>query len=150
LPADLSARLIAQALCVTSGNGYRPRMDALRRAMGQARASLHGCILARRARSLRVMREYAAVAGLSVLQGQFWDRWTIEGPPLDGATIRALGPDGARQVHRPRSLPHAALLSSPALWQDQHLIAAPLAGHGSEYRARLRRFLPNLSDAATQ
>lgn len=146
LPADTRNRLVAGVLCAISGNAYRPRLRALQAALEARRATLHGCLMTRNASTLRITREYNAVAECRAPTGDLWDRrWRLT-PPDDtpeaaataGLQIRALGPDGMRQcgTQENRLLPHASLLASPALWQDDALIAAPLAGLGHGWRAQ--------------
>jgi tRNA(Ile)-lysidine synthase len=53
-------------------------------------------------------------------------------PPAgaEPAEIRALGPEGMRQLPegRPDTRPYAALIAEPAVWKNDQLIAAPMAG----------------------
>lgn len=136
LPQDTRTRLVARALQAVSGNAYRPRLDALHAALrSTSRTTLHGCILSRSKGTLRIAREYSAVARTRAALDAPWDgRWRVKpvsAPPenADKLHIAALGPGGANQC-RPRSdwlVPYASLLASPAIWHDTTLIAAPLA-----------------------
>ncbi|MCC5990987.1 MAG: tRNA lysidine(34) synthetase TilS [Rhodobacteraceae bacterium] len=146
LPTDTRNRLVARVLCVISGSGYRPRLRALMDALHARRTTLHGCLMTRNATTLRITREYNAVASCRTPVGEQWDgRWRLTPPPdASGAIetaqmqIRALGPDGLRHCgpKDDRLLPRASLLASPALWHDDTLIAAPLAGLARGWRAQ--------------
>ncbi len=141
LPPDMARRIVAAALCHVASAPYRPRLSALIAALGADTATLHGCVLRSRGASLRISREYRAVAHHAVRLGSAWDRrWQITPPAqfdLPGAEIRALGPAGLALCAgaRDTGLPRVALLASPAIWQGTRLIAAPLAGFGTDWRA---------------
>ncbi|CUX80227.1 MAG: tRNA(Ile)-lysidine synthase TilS [Roseibaca calidilacus] len=145
LPSDTRERLVAAALCWVGQSPYRPRLAALRAALDRPRATLHGCLLVQRGDSLRICREWNAVADIAAPCPGPWDgRWQIDGPEPDGAEIRALGPEGAAQTDRSAwRLPRESILSSPAIWQDKRLIAAPLAGMPREFRANCRVLPPD-------
>lgn len=141
LPAETRNRLVAEALCAVTSAPYRPRLAPLRAALTAARATLHGALLTRSPKTLRVTRELQAVQNQTTPPGAVWDgRWQLT--PPDGSTfpegmqIRVLGAAGLA-LCADRSawqLPHASLLASPALWQGDALIAAPLAGLAPEWR----------------
>lgn len=139
LRTDTQSRLLADALCEVASSPYRPRYASLTRALSQSRASLHGCLITRNSKSIRVSREYNAVRDLQAPLTQAWDnRWHITAPQghdTAGHHIAALGAEGLAQCPRPRPLPHASLLASPAVWQGTRLIAAPLAGFGQGWQA---------------
>lgn len=140
LPPDTRERLAAAALCWTGQTPYRPRLGALREALGAQRTTLHGCLLMHKGDHLRICREWKAVADLSAPAPGPWDgRWQIDGPARDGLQIRALGPEGVRQTDRARwHVPHDSVLASPAIWDGPTLVAAPLAGLNPEFRAKCR------------
>jgi tRNA(Ile)-lysidine synthase len=72
--------------------------------------------------------------------GERWDgRWIARGSGAPGATVRALGPDGLTQAPdwRATGRPRPALLSSPAVWEDKTLVAAPAAGLAGTWSVRL-------------
>lgn len=147
LPPEVARRLLLGALDWISGAGYGPRgraMDDLMRAIGEGRdMTLHGCLISPRKSGVRICREWKAVEGLRVPAGEVWDgRWRLEGPACPpGAEIAALGPEGlaACDERAQDGLPAASLMASPALWHGAELLAAPLAGRGGEWRARLIR-----------
>lgn len=144
---DSRLRLLAAALGWVSGAPYRPRFDNLKSlSAGEGRSTLHGCLISARGDQMRITREHAAVAGLSVTADQIWDgRWRMDGPQRPGLTISALGEAGVRQcpAWRDCGLPRESLLASPAVWRADTLIAAPLAGDQSVWKATL---LPQKAD----
>jgi tRNA(Ile)-lysidine synthase len=96
-------------------------------------------VLLRHWRGRAVLCREAARLGPPVRPGEIWDRrWKIETPPIPGQ-IRALGADGLRHLPDWRSLdlPRAVLIATPALWQGDALIAAPLAGHSQGVTATI-------------
>ncbi|MFN4058818.1 MAG: tRNA lysidine(34) synthetase TilS [Roseinatronobacter sp.] len=141
LPPDMARRIVAAALCHVSSQTHRPRLSALIAALHAERATLHGCLLATRKGTLRISREYQAVANLRVPLGQPWDqRWQMTPPAgidVNGLDIGALGPKGLDLCKDARAtgLPRTTLLASPAIWQDARLIAAPMAGFGADWQA---------------
>lgn len=145
LPSDTRERLVAAALCWVGQAPYRPRLSALRAALDRPRDTLHGCLMVQRDDSLRICREWNAVAALVTPCPGPWDgRWRLDGPAPADAQIRALGPSGAAQTDRSGwLLPRDSLLSSPAIWQGNTLIAAPLAGFAPEFRANCRALPPD-------
>jgi tRNA(Ile)-lysidine synthase len=140
LPADLRHRLIAAALCQVASQPYRPRLDSLRAALAQDKATLHGCLMTRARGKLRITREYNAVATLTAPMGALWDsRWQITPPAgwTRKAEFRALGEVGIALCPdwRAMGLPRPSLLASPSVWAGTRLIAAPLAGLAPEWAA---------------
>ncbi len=146
LPDETRYRLIARALCNVASQPYRPRLKSLQRALSSSRATLHGCLISRSRGVLRIAREPRAVQTMRAELGTPWDtRWLVappeKGVPCPGLHVAALGAKGVT-ICKDRSLwrvPRQSLLASPAVWQDQHLIAAPLAGFAPEWRVTLRQ-----------
>lgn len=143
-PVDLQRRLIAAALGWVSGQGYRPRYDALLGLMRNCAAgrggTLQGCLVTVQGREcLRVIREAKAVANVMAEPGALWDgRWRLDGPWQPGDRIAATGKAlFALADWREAGLPQESLLAAPAIWRDGALHAAPLAGHGRGFAARL-------------
>ncbi|MFO1201038.1 MAG: tRNA lysidine(34) synthetase TilS [Tabrizicola sp.] len=137
-PAEVQRQVVVAALLWLSGAEYAPRAAEVERvlaALAEGRdATLAGC----RARQGWLMREPRAVGG-PVSVGQVWDgRWLVEGP---AGEVRALGGDGLRQVKdwRATGLPREVLLVTPAVWEGDRLLAAPLAGLSAGWTARLQR-----------
>lgn len=143
VPQELWRRLVVAGILWVTGAGYGPRREAVHRVLAQIKAgqsgTLAGCILTVRGGVLRIGREPAAVAGVESY-GHSWDRrWQIAGPWRGGEVLRALGEDGLSKIKdwRAAGLPRQSLLASPSVWCSGELIAAPLAGYGSHWRAEL-------------
>lgn len=153
-PEDIVTRLVAAALQWVSGQGYRPRYAALRgllRDMAQGRGgTLHGCLVRPEGEAIRIAREASAVATCTCAPGQAWDgRWIVTGRFAEGDEIRALGAalDGL-PGWREAGLPRNSLMAGPAVWRAGGVIAAPLAGFGSGWQARLAEGRGHFSVAA--
>jgi tRNA(Ile)-lysidine synthase len=142
LPWEIQRRLLAAALVWVSGAEYAPRRDALADlAASILRGDTHtlaGCLFRADDKAVRIAREYNAVRDLSAPLDQPWDgRWRLVGPGA-GREIRALGeaikscPDW-----RTSGLPRASLMASPAVWDGDRLVAAPLAGLANGYSATI-------------
>lgn len=137
-PAEVQRQVVVAGLRWLSPSDYAPRASETAR-IGRAlaeggHATLAGC----RARAGCLMREPRAVGG-PVPVGRLWDgRWRIEGP---AGEVRALGAEGLRQVPdwRAAGLPREVLLVTPGVWQDDRLLAAPLAGLPGAWQAKLDR-----------
>lgn len=137
-PAEVRRQLVAQALRWLSGADNAPRAAELERliaAMVETRqATLAGC----RLKDIWLTREPRAVGG-PVPVGQVWDgRWQVSGPEGE---VRALGAAGLRQVSdwRATGLPREVLMVTPAIWRDEVLVSAPLAGWPQGGQAELVR-----------
>ncbi|TVQ58667.1 MAG: tRNA lysidine(34) synthetase TilS [Rhodobacteraceae bacterium] len=154
---EIALRLLSRALRTVSGAAYGPRAVSLARLWralcgdGFRGATLHGCVIGRRRAgglaTLWVAREPAACArGRG--DAPLWDgRWLLEtdapgetGPLGEAglAALRAAARAGAwtPPAYWPRA-PRAARLTTPALWRDGRLAAAPVAGYGEGMRATL-------------
>lgn len=136
LPEELRRRLLVTALRWIAGTPHPPRAADLARleaaALAGREATLGGCRLRAPAADLRLQREERAVATLRALPGQPWDgRWRLSAPNAPrGAEVRALGAAGLAScpVWRATGLPRDVLVTTPALWLGERLLAAPLAG----------------------
>lgn len=128
-PREAQLRLLARAIRWVTGADYRPRFSALVAALDSPNAStLAGVHVEPGRHGLRIARELRA-CGLSVPPGALWDnRWRVTGPAA-GAEIRALGPEGLAALPgwREAGVPRTALLTTPGVWLDGRLLAAPLA-----------------------
>jgi len=142
LAPEMQRRLLNAALIWVSGADYPPRAAKLGRFLRDlAPCTLHGCQITRNGTHLHLAREFNAVADLRVPTGQIWDGWWLEAPDgqdVAGLTIAALGPNGLPQCPdwRATNLPREVLLASPAIWAQEKLIAAPIAGFENGWKAR--------------
>ena len=137
-PTEVQRQVVAAAVLWLNGAPYAPRaaeMERLGQALAQGTdATLAGC----RARRGWLTREPRALGGPAPT-GALWDgRWRVTGPQGE---VRALGPDGLRQVKgwKTLGLPREVLLVTPAVWQGETLLAAPLAGMSGDWQAKLDR-----------
>lgn len=148
---DLQRRLVSHALHWVNSAAYAPRATGLAHvaaALEQEKsATLQGCELRRKGKTLWIFRELQAVRHLETGVDQLWDnRWKITAPAemigqFDQYSIRALGQEGLRHWPDWRTLgvPRGALLSTPAVWRAEQLIAVPLAGGAQNWQADLER-----------
>ena len=136
-PREAQLRLLARAIRWVTGADYRPRFSALSAALDSpATSTLAGVEVAPGKHGLRIARELRA-CGPAVRPGAVWDnRWRVTGPEAR-SEIRALGPEGLAALPgwRDTGKPRAALLTSPGVWLDGRLLAAPLARPEAEWRA---------------
>ena len=144
LPYETQLRVAAAAICWVSGSVYRPRLLALQEALANAvtgrRHTLQGALLGGNRSAIVITREHQAVRHLTTATDTLWDnRWHLSGPHAPDLTIRALGETGllACPDWRNSGFPRASLLSSPAVWRGDTLIAAPLAGVNDAWQARI-------------
>ncbi|PIE16569.1 MAG: tRNA lysidine(34) synthetase TilS [Rhodobacterales bacterium] len=145
LPAEIQARLLIHALRWVSRSDYPPRRRAVLQLLADIGAgkagSLQGCLIRPQRGDIHICREYQAVRDVQCPVEALWDqRWRVEGPFAPGLSIRALGEEGLRQCPnwRDSDVPRASLLASPAIWQNQTLIAAPLAKNRNGWRCSLQ------------
>ncbi|MCT4575832.1 tRNA lysidine(34) synthetase TilS [Donghicola sp.] len=135
-PTEISRRLILAALRWIAPAPYAPRSDAVEGAIANLRdeqpTTLAGCALRPRKGAIAIFREYNAVRDTVATPPALWDGVWQAIPPAgaEPAEIRALGPEGMRQLPdgRPDTRPYAALIAEPAVWKNDRLIAAPMAG----------------------
>ncbi|WP_165929096.1 tRNA lysidine(34) synthetase TilS [Shimia isoporae] len=141
LPQSLAFRLLADALSFVSGQAYRPRFKTLAAVFDAEKVtSLHGCLILKGKNSVTITRELRAVQSEVVAFGSVWDgRWMVRGPDVEGGVVGALGEAGLALCGnwRETGVPRVSLLSSPAVWRGEELIAAPLAGFGEGWYAEL-------------
>ncbi len=142
LPEALVLRLVAEALQEVSGAPYKPRFRALQSAVAASKStSLHGCLLLPSRQELRITREWAAIQKTRCCVSDLWDsRWRVEAPDgyeTSGLHIGALGERGIQAVEDWRLVdrPRQSILSSPAVWRGETLVAAPLGGLENGWQA---------------
>jgi tRNA(Ile)-lysidine synthase len=144
-PQEIKRRLFLGALAWVGGSVYAPRrrsVDAALAALVQdGAATLDGCHAVQDGQDLWVFREYNAVKDLRGPVAEIWDnRWRIEGPPNAGIShVGALGEAGIAALPdwRASGVPRQALLSTPAVWDGNDLVAAPAISGSAEWRAVL-------------
>jgi len=141
-PSELQRRLVQGALQWVGNDGYPPRGPALMRALNAVQAgeacTLHGCRLLIRNTYLRITREWSAVEGQRCNTDEIWDaRWQFHGFETGELYISALGEAGLKHCpdRKASGRPAASLIASPAIWQGDTLVAAPLAGLSNGWRA---------------
>lgn len=134
LPFEIARRLLIGAIGWIGDGEYAPRrapmgefVDAARRGRS---ATLGGCRMLRQGALIWLCREYSAVRGRPLDPGSHWDnRWRLVGEAPEGSEVRALGTGGLGQCPdwRASGRPWVSLIGSPALWQGEVLLAAPMA-----------------------
>jgi tRNA(Ile)-lysidine synthase len=141
---DAPRRAMAAAFRWMAGRDHRPRFDNMLEAVGRAGAgdqtTLAGCLLAPLSDgSVRISREAAATVPQTGNAPLIWDkRWHVSGPSTDDITVKALGDDIALcKDWRDTGQPRTSLKASPAVWQGEVLIAAPLAGSTNGWSAQI-------------
>ena len=137
-PPEMLRLLLGQAILWMTGAEHIPRADQISHAISRICAgqscTLAGLRLRARGPSVTLSREPRATMG-PVPLGQIWDhRWQITGPTAPNLTLRALGPQGLAQCPDWRQFgPRDALLVAPSIWQENQLVAAPLARSEPEW-----------------
>jgi tRNA(Ile)-lysidine synthase len=141
---EIRRRLLSHAVKWVSSAEYGPRGPALTdlsaKVFAGEQVTLHGCILRPEKQALRIHREAQAVRNEVAEIDEVWDgRWCIKGNKNINLTVRLLGENGLNSVSgwRETSMPRTSLLASPAVWEGQALVAAPLADLSSEWRVEL-------------
>ncbi|KJZ18363.1 hypothetical protein TW80_15165 [Loktanella sp. S4079] len=143
---DTPRRVMAAALAWVASQPYKPRFENLCARVAQARAgqkvTLAGCVLIPTSDGgLRIVREPSATKPVTI-NGQpnvKWDhRWKICGPMVPGTQVRALGDQLSDcEGWRALGIPRDSLLGSPSIWQNDRLIAAPIAGVAEGWTAQI-------------
>lgn len=146
LPEEIQRRLLVHAVNWISGGIYPARRAAVQNLLHGLRKGQAGTadgVHARRVGGyIWVFRELNAVRGVQSDPDTLWDaRWRVSPPEedckWDDVTVRALGKDGLQQCPdwRATGRPHEVLLSTPAIWRGDEVIAAPLAGWDQKWHA---------------
>jgi len=146
--AEVTRLLLQSMLGWMAGVTHSPRADSIAnliRAIVEGRdATLAGCRFRHRNGSYTMTREARAVGG-AVAPDALWDgRWRVTGPAPAGASLAALGAEGLRALPdwRVTGLPRDVLMVTPAIWQGDTLVAAPLAAPQPGWTATLDPSLP--------
>ncbi|MCR8827553.1 tRNA lysidine(34) synthetase TilS [Pseudosulfitobacter koreensis] len=143
LPAEISRRLLVHAILWINGGAYPPRrggVSAVQAAIKERRTvTLDGCQISFSGDHMWVYRELNAVRDTRSAPDDLWDgRWRVSGPG-DTAQLHvaALGEAGlaTRPDWRDLGLPRDALMSMPAVWRGQELVAAPVVGAPDGWKA---------------
>lgn len=137
-PGEVQRQVVVAAVLWLSGADYAPRAAEVERLSAALRTGADATLAGCRARKGWLMREPRALGG-PVRVGGPWDgRWRVDGP---AGEVRALGEQGLRQVPdwRDTGLPREVLMVTPAVWDGDRLLAAPLAGLSADWTARLDR-----------
>ncbi|MHA6326046.1 tRNA lysidine(34) synthetase TilS [Roseivivax sp. CAU 1753] len=151
---DTQMRLLAAALQFVAGSVYRPRAEALEAMLDAARSgqggTLAGAALHVDKGELRIIRELKAVEEMRTQAGpgQLWDgRWRVEGPSVDGLTVRVLGTRGWSQIpDKPQVPPRfREALSLPAVFSGDRLVACAPLGFGPAHTCRFDAAAPSLA-----
>lgn len=143
IPADIERRMLMGALQWISSAPYPPRKMRsgvlANEMLDQQRKTVFGCLVMRRKGRFRITREYNAVKDLRGPTDAVWDnRWRLVGPHAPDLEVRALGESvSILPDWRKTGLPRPTLMSSPAIWRDETLVAAPLAGYNSDWTAQI-------------
>jgi len=136
----LQHRIVSEAVRFVSGSYYAPRAymvaGLLEQVSGEfTAATLHGCIVRPDGEGIVIRREPGKTEG-EVPLGSVWDgRWLVSG---SRGCVRSLGEAGLAETDwRESGWAREALLTIPAVWEEEKLIAVPLLGFGAGYEARI-------------
>lgn len=130
-PSEIRRRILVAGCRWVTGADYPPRRATLIHALGammaQGKVTLDGVMLSPTGGRLRLTREAAAARRAAPWDGRTWDRrWHITGVP-DGKYVAALGPEAVTELDwRDSGMSRDEAAASPAIWQGDDLIAAPL------------------------
>jgi len=144
--ADIQRRILQAALKWINGEAYSPRgrsIDQLLKDLGDGQGgTLQGCHITVTPRFYRITRELNAAESPRSSIDVPWDgRWHLTGQNAPDLQVGALGTEGLRQCpdRRETGVPDVSLLASPAVWQGDRLIAAPIAGLNNGWSAEMLR-----------
>ena len=143
-PEEIRRRMLVDCLRYVAPTAGAPRREALSPLVSDPNAndaSLSGCLVLFKTDMVWVVREPNAVKALESPWDAVWDgKWQLSGPTSEhNLVIRALGEEGLKSFPnwRDTGLPRPALLASPAIWQGERLIAAPLVGQSADWSAEM-------------
>ncbi len=135
-PVDIQHRILSHTICWITAAQYRPRYASLKAAyelLKQGKSqTLAGCYIKSVSQSqIIVMRERAAMPTQHYKNGPYDMRWQVIADNLtQNAYIKPLDEKGLAQVDNWHELGvlRDILMQTPAVWQDDAVISAPLAG----------------------
>ncbi|AUJ64573.1 tRNA lysidine(34) synthetase TilS [Aestuarium zhoushanense] len=144
VPQDIQRRLWLAAVMWIGGGDHAPRQSGLSQITHAIRdgrdVTLNGCAILVKRDHIRFTRELNAVRDLRCSTTEIWDgRWQLTGPHAPDLHISAVGEEGIRLCSdwRASGFPRPSIISSPAVWRSNTIIAAPLAGFGTEWTAQI-------------
>ncbi len=135
LPTEISRRLLVHAILWINSGAYPSRRGGIAAVQAaiqeRRRVTLDGCQVTFTQDHMWVFRELNAVRDTRSDLGALWDnRWRVSGPD-DSRQLQVapLGEAGLATMAdwRDQGLPRDALLSMPAVWNGQELVAAPVS-----------------------
>ena len=138
----LQLRILSEAVRFVSGSYYAPRAYAVENILDSLEtptlgSTLHGCVLRISGKRLMVRREPGKTGGPVDVQ-DIWDgRWSVAGK--GEGQISAVGEEGLSHCPdwRDTGWNREVLLTTPAIWRDGNLVAAPIAGLENGWKASL-------------
>lgn len=140
-PAEIRRRLIVAACRWITGADYPPRRNTVLHALNAIatghRVTLDGALIEPAGDRIRLFREAAAALRAPGSPGGTWDnRWKISGLK-PGQHVAALGMgEVARVKWRLSGLGRDEAAASPAVWEGDRLVAAPLIRAAAPYDLR--------------
>ncbi|MTE00909.1 tRNA lysidine(34) synthetase TilS [Paracoccus sp. YIM 132242] len=140
-PPEIRRRLIVAACRWITGADYPPRRNTVLHALNSIatghRVTLDGTLIEPAGDRIRLFREAAAALRAPHSQGEIWDnRWKISGLK-PGQHVAALGMgEVARVKWRLSGLGRDEAAASPAVWEGDRLVAAPLVARAAPYEVR--------------
>ncbi len=144
IPADIERRIWLAILMWIGGGTHTPRqsaLDELAAAVADGRGhTVNGCQITIKYGAVRITRELSAVSGKRIASTEIWDRrWRLSGSHEAGLEIAPLGEQGLRDCPdwRETRQPRHTLIASPAVWQQERLVSAPLAGFSNDWEAQI-------------
>ncbi len=145
LPAEISRRLLVQAVMWINGGGYPPRRSGIagvQAAVAEGRTTtLDGCQISFAGPVMWIYRELNAVRDSTSKLDEVWDsRWRVDGPEnKPDWHVGAVGEDGLSQRPdwRDLGLPRGAMLTLPAVWNGPELVAVPVFDGAAGWSAEI-------------
>lgn len=140
-PVEIRRRLIVAACRWVTGADYPPRRNTVLHALNALasghRVTLDGVLIEPDGDRIRLIREVAAALRAPDSQGEVWDRrWHVSGL-RPGQHVAALGlGQVARVKWRLSGMGRDEAAASPAIWEGERLVAAPLVRAAAPYDVR--------------